>query len=264
MTTFTANYPDTYLGLPMPLDMMDKPGSLPVRGYSLADIQQQYPYLPSQSVMIGIAEDERPILFDLTDPTTGALISISQERALNQQFFQSILANSTAYNRPAEVSHVIFTSHTEAWQRLAIKSRACSHSMGIFNLHERETAGQIMQWAHQVEQRYNGRATGTAMLLVFDDLRFLQKADYDVRVNFGWLLQNGPGVQVWPLSGISSGDIPMLGDWMAYFQRRIFGPVVKNRLVARDEDISMLNSLVPGKQFAIQYHSHWVKFWLPS
>jgi hypothetical protein len=263
MTVFNTPYFDTFPGLNGPLTQVEDSTGWSFDGYQWEDIQQWFPYLPTQTVMLGIAEDERPILFDLTDSSTGPIMTISQNRDINLQLFQSVLASSASYNRPAEVSDVIFSQNPEAWHKTIARAGINAHTKGLYSLHDREAAGQIMQWAEQAEQRYTGRSTGPAMLLVFDDLRFLQRADYDVRVQFAWLLQNGPGVQIWPLAGISAGDVHLMGDWMAYFKRRIFGPVGKNYLAERGEDISILESLAPGKQFAIQYHHHWVKFWLP-
>jgi hypothetical protein len=142
------------------------------------------------------------------------------------------------------------------------------HCIAIENSQEEDgLRNRIIQMADWTEQRRMGQRSGPPLLLVIDTLTFLPHLAYDIRLNFDWLVKEGPPARVWPIAAISTDLAASLGSRMLRaFRSRILGYAKEPEMFLRQLglDEALVGDLRRPGQFTVQAGESWLQFHLPG
>ncbi len=249
---------------PAPVEPAPLPPIQPKATPSMASFLRQHPELPAQTALLGICEDGLPVLLDLFDPAPGALIVIGDEREKQLELLRSAVASMVKRNSPRSVQFIVITCDSQAWQQWVAKHGFERHCLGIEDAEGELVREWVLRLADWTEQRRLGQRSGPPVLLVMDTLSFLPRMSYDVRLNFEWMVREGPQAQIWPLGAISTELARMLHSrrMLRAFQTRILGcaenPAVYTDLAGLPQ-ASVGDFREPG-QFAVQVGENWLRF----
>jgi|GEM_PF-730751 len=236
----------------------------PAETPELADLLERMANLPAQTAILGVCDDRLPVLLDLSDPAPGALLVASDDDLLRQRLLRTLLQTAAALNSPRAVQFLVLSSQPAEWRAWLEGIDAARHCLGIDSLDEGSPDRWLLKLSNWADQRRTG-SSGPAVILVVDDLAAVPQMEYDARVNFDWLVKEGPGVRIWPVTSLAVEQAPELVRWVRLFKTRILGPAADPSLYRQLASVSEQESaaLVDDTQFAVRIQDNWLKFHLP-
>ena len=225
---------------------------------SKADVSvTQAASLPGGSLLLGMAEDGLPVLFDLFDPAPGPLLVAGDGGSGKTAFLQS-MARASGLQDPGDIQFGVLTPFPEEWTAL----ETLPHCLGVWPAYHPSASAflsHLVGWAQALP------GTRQALLLLFDGFDLMTGSEVRSQHDLRWLLMYGPERHVWPVISINPARLAHLRTWLEYFHTRVLGQV-KHRHNARflEENPQVnLGDLLPGKQFGLSQSGSWLKFWLP-
>jgi hypothetical protein len=232
--------------------------------FTLDDLLASIPALPMQTAALGRTTDDSPLLFDLNDPHPGALLVVADRFSGKTQLLKTIAHSLMRRNRPYEVSFQVVSAHPEQWKRES--ALHADYFSTITANYQRAGADAILSACDLVESRQHGRNRGSALLFFLDGIDTLPYMDFDVRLNFEWLIQEGPAVQVWPVVSADSEIAVQNPRWVNLFRTRLAGFMHDKRTA---KDLALINQLdfsafERGRQFAVRIGRSWLQFYTPE
>jgi hypothetical protein len=234
---------------------------------SLQALLDRNPDLPTQTVVLGICDDGLPLALDLYDPAPGALLAMGDMREEQIGLLHTVVASACLRNSPRTIQFMVISHQPETWKEWVAAQGFQRHCISIERAHESTLRDPILLLADWTEQRRLGQRSGPPILLVVDTLTFLPRLDYDIRLNFEWLIKEGPPAQIWTVAAISTELASSLGSrLLRAFQSRILGcvkdPQVYTHLAGLDQEQASEYTR-PGN-FAVQAGESWIHFQLPG
>jgi hypothetical protein len=221
----------------------------------------QLPHYPTETALLGMCDDGLPVLFDLTDPRPGPLLLTGDSGSGKTTLMQGLLRSLIAVNSQYEIKYALIPSKPDEW---AAYENTTEHCFAFHPQYDTAAGDTIIRLAEIADQRRVGKEMGASILLLIDDLRFLSRADYDVRLNFEWLLKCGPELGVWPVVSLPSVAAREMSRVVSYFRTRLIGHMpAENSTRITLFDGCNPESLRPGKQFAVRVEDAWLRFHLP-
>lgn len=225
--------------------------------------------LPAQSAVLGVDDNDYPVILDLNDPAPGAVIVIGDERNVLLELLRGVVASAAMRNSPHSLQILIFSVDPQSWKRWISAhgyDRFCLSIEGVDDVDLlRDWILRLGDWT---EQRRLGQRSGPPVLLVMDTLSFLPRLAYDVRLNFEWMAKEGPPAQIWPVAAISTELAQLLNSrrMLRAFQTRILGyagdPSFYVQLAGLSEQ-EAAEFIRPGR-FAVRLSDAWLEFGLPG
>jgi hypothetical protein len=231
--------------------------------FSLRQIHARIRDLPAEIAVLGLGEDGLPLLFDLRDPRPGPILVLGDKFSGKTRLLQTIVQSLILRNRPGQVQFAVLSGKPNQWQALNQIRRdyfLCLHSN-----YERAAATAILELCDLVEARQHGEAIDRSILFILDGMDTVPYMDFGVRMNFEWLLKEGPAVRVWPLATLDSESAMQQLRWVNRFRTRLIGAIAKP---GYGSDLTLSNEmrpaeLIPGSQFAVRLNRNWLIFNLP-
>jgi hypothetical protein len=260
---------DQNLGKKKPEDRIPETQPVPVTSrVLLRDLLAQNPALPPQAVVLGICEDGLPLALDLNDPSPGSLLVMGDERKDQIGLLRTAMASLGLRNSASAIQILLISHQPETWQAWIAQNGFQRHCIAIENSQEEDgLRNRIIQMADWTEQRRMGQRSGPPLLLVIDTLTFLPHLAYDIRLNFDWLVKEGPPARVWPIAAISTDLAASLGSRMLRaFRSRILGYAKEPEMFLRQLglDEALVGDLRRPGQFTVQAGESWLQFHLPG
>jgi hypothetical protein len=235
----------------------------------LEDVLGRLAVPPAQTAILGVCDDGLPVLLDLNDPAPGAILVVSDDDLLRLRLFHTLLQTTALLNSPRSVQFLILSARPEEWQNWMAGREISRHCLGVERLpdHGQETNvdGSPERWlvklAGWADQRRSGVVTGPAVILLVDDLNAATALEYDARVNFDWLVKEGPAVRIWPVVGLRTASAKELTRWVRLFKTRLLGPADDSAVFTQLSGDSQ--AAVGPAQFAVHVAERWLKFRVP-
>lgn len=221
--------------------------------------------LPQQTALLGVCDDQLPVLMDLADPASGALLVVSEDSSRRTSLLRTLIRSAAALNSPRSVQFLIFSTRVEEWQTWLEHSQAMRHCLGVVDLQNGGPDRWLLKLAGWADQRRTGTSTGPAVLALVDDMSAVPQLEYGARVNFDWLVKEGPAVRIWPVACLGAESAVTLARWVRLFKTRILGYAsdpAAYRAAAAFNDLDA--NLVEPDQFAVRLQNDWLKFRLIS
>jgi len=260
--TFTDSFAlalRAFLELQPELEQAGRPTvSFPIQP-SIQDIFNQFSPLPPDALFIGVAEDNLPVLLNLSDPLPGPILVTSDSGCGKTNLLRLFAHTTNMLQDPGEIQFGVITAFPDEWSGL----ESSPNSLGIWPVFH-EAASELLSMLVSWAGRY--RSGHQMVLLLLDDLSRIAGMNTAATDDLAWLLLNGPGRGIWPVASLNSSKVADLPDWTRYFRTRIFGHIGQSRLAGSltgDPECD-LEALFPGIQFTLQRQRDWLDFWIPA
>lgn len=234
----------------------------------LRRLLKTYPDLPAQAAILGVCDDGFPVLLDLYDPAPGAMVIIGDEREKQLDLLRAAVYGLAVRNSPHSIQFLVLSCNPGPWEKWVAGHGFEKQCLGVIDVDQQKVREWTIRLADLTEQRrIAAQQSGPPVLLIMDTLSFLPRMEYDVRLNFEWMLKEGPAAQIWPLAAISTDLALSLGRRMLRpFPCRILGFTENAQAYT---NLSMMSleesaSFARSGEFAVLIGNDWLRFRLPE
>lgn len=242
---------------------VDKP-RVPLKATTVGRLLISIRQINSPALLLGECADGLPFIIELGDPFMGAAL-IGCERSMGKTHHLQVLAESAVkLNPPSALQIGVITFKPGEWQFWERKPGNKKYLQGIFAWYDPWAEGLIKNLAELAETRYDGAKTGAQVVLILDDLGFVEELSYEAQVNLRWLLEYGAQAGVFVVASINAGQADRFRFWVEPFRTRIVGRITDEfaaeKLTLRKN--SAVDALEPG-MFRVWTGSDWRTYRLP-
>jgi hypothetical protein len=224
--------------------------------------------VPAYSMLLGVCEDQLPLLLDLTNPAPGAILIVSDVQYGNTLLLKSVLTSACQLNAPSQVQAHVLTVHKGDFANL--------HGMPQFasQISPRGRDAQLLvgDLCDLLEARQNGAGRGAAHILAIDGLDLIlqqfnkRSTSGDAFADFLWLLEEGPQHQIWPVVTVGSKylDAEML-DIIDHFDTIVIGRLTSMQIIKHLTGSRLLDTsgFLPGIDAVVRSSEGFIKFQIP-
>ncbi len=229
----------------------------------LGDFLREVSPLPPYSLVVGLCEDGLPLLFDLTEPSPGCFLLVSDSPEFVEDALHSLMTSGLRLNSEAEVAVHLLAQNAEKYSSLFKEPgfRVCL-SPG-----QPETAIFIEELINLVEERRSGKPIAPIHVVCIEELDTLLRAsDEHIRQSLDWLIEAGPHFGVWVFAGLEGHKYFQRPSGSASrFASRILGRVSSHQEAAHlagEPAAPMLSQLGEGEGF-VQVRGELIKVIIP-
>jgi hypothetical protein len=220
--------------------------------------------LPSRSILLGRCTDGLPFLMDLGDPQIGAIL-VGCDIGCGKTHQLQVMADSALQiNSPREVQISVVTLNPDEWTFMLEDPQRKKYLQGVHAWYDSRTEKVIENLSNLADDRRCGRRMGADVLLLLDDLNFVEELSYEAQVDLHWLLEYGAQSGIWVVATINADQAGGFRYWIDTFRTRIVGRVPSTRkaeILAMREGV-MANELEPG-EFRVWTGRGWLSYTLP-
>jgi hypothetical protein len=226
----------------------------------LSEVLNDLGELPPYSVVIGLAEDGLPVLFNLEEPESGALLITGDPRSGKTSLLNTLIKSACSTNPPRNLRFCCLSTRPEEFY----SHKNLPHCYKVQSTYSDEALDTLENLVSVAEQRKYGRFGGEAILFVIDDLPGLVEQIGSQGLDLlRWLVEHGPFSKIWTAASLDVTQSYRLEKGTAEsFPTWILGKIDPAKVgsnLARDK-VRPAARLIPGAQFCT-YSGEWVRFW---
>jgi hypothetical protein len=218
----------------------------------------------SRSLLLGQCDDGRPFLVELEDPEMGAILVSCDKGCGKTHQLQVMVDSALRLNAPSGLQFGVLTFKPGEWQAWQSEPQRMKYLQGIYAWYDPWAEGFIRTLVDLAEARRDGGRSGADVLLILDDLNFIEELSCEAQVNLRWLLEYGAHSGVWVLAGINSHQAADFRYWVDTFRTRVIGKITSE---ANTEILALRSNpaaaeLAPGR-FTVWAEKDWRTYRLP-
>lgn len=180
---------------------------------------------PSRSLLLGECDDGRPFLVKLGDPEMGAILVSCDYGCGKTHQLQVMVDSGLGLNAPSSLQFGVLTFKPGEWQAWQSEPQRMKYLQGIYAWYDPWAEGFIQTLVDLAEARRDGERVGADVLLIVDDLSFIEELSYEAQVNLHWLLEYGAHSGVWVIAAINAHQAEEFRYWVDAFRTRVIGRV---------------------------------------
>lgn len=234
----------------------------PIEVPTLEEVLDELNPIPAYSLLLGLCEDEIPLILDLTDPRAGAFLIVSDNGSTNSTLLYNLLTAAYKVNTEEEVNlHLISPDADD----LTVLHKQPNLKV-CFAPDRPECEVVIEEMVNLVHQRQGSHEIQPVHILAIDRLDLLfQTLSMEAQLWFSWLLEFGAEVGLWIIATIPSNSIKKTHYGVIEgFPSRILGMIQFPRLARYLSGMSKdhLDDLIPDGQFLVRTDSGLNKIWM--
>ena len=220
--------------------------------------------LPRRAVLLGRCSDGLPFLLTLSDPEMGAIL-IGGDSGCGKTHHLQVMVDSLLWSSaPHELQITILTHHTEEWSGLREGPEKQKSVQAIHAWYDDAAEGTIQSLMELAENRRDTTQADPQVVLILDDLNFVEELSFEAQMTLRWLLTYGAQSNIWVIGTINSGLAAKFRYWLEAFRTRIIGHM---RSKARLADLTLVNglqmkTLEPG-EFRVWTGEDWLTYQIP-
>jgi hypothetical protein len=248
---------------------IEKPAEARKSSRSIAEglrvLFDQHRGLPEQAAVLGNSEDNLPVLLDLNDPASGAVVVIGDEREQQIDLLRTAVTSIAMRATPRSAQILIISRDPQSWREWITAQGYQRFSIGIEGVEDMDVLSEwILRLGDWTEQRRTGERSGPPILLVLDTLSFMTRLPYDIRLNFEWMVKEGPAARIWPLAAISTELAGVLNGrrLLRSFPTRVLGFTEQSAFYTEFGSMSAAEAEQFGEPgiFAVNPGECWLRF----
>jgi hypothetical protein len=205
------------------LGILEKP--LAEDGSTVGGILRKLNPRISKAVLVGRSGDGLPVMMELSDPEIGAVLIGCESGCGKTHQLQVMIDSAMKTNAPHELQVFILTLNPAEWDWLKQHSSNKNVVYGIHAWYDPRAEEMIQSLTELAESRREVRLNGPAVLVILDDLNFVEDLSLEAQVNLNWLLAYGAQSDVWCVSTINAALVPRYRYWVDTFRTRVLGKV---------------------------------------
>jgi hypothetical protein len=229
---------------------------------SIRSLIKEVGHLTQGSILVGACDDRLHFYMDLYDPRPGSVLISSEHPQAPRELLRTILSSAVLINTHRQLRFAyLFLDQMQSSG--LIQQQHCFRS---FLINSPQAGQLITQLADVAETRIRPGHNECLLILAIEGLdtlcSSLDDRSYD---DLAWLIQNGPSVGIWPFITLDSRRYEIAGDELIHlFGTRILGSMDAKAAAWFCGDFSVINKLIPDKQFCVWFDEQWLKFWVPE
>jgi len=228
---------------------------------SIEQVLHQQRRLPSFSLLLGLCEDELPLVLDLTDPRSGSFLIAGDNGFDNTTFMHGLLTAALKGNRVSEINLHLISPHADD---LLYFHRQPNFKIS-YEPYRPEIEIVLEEMLHLVDARRRSGQITPVHFFGIDGLDLLwQNLSPQARLRLDWLIKNGPSAGLWVFATIESTHLAKnIQATLSHFPSRILGRIGQPNLARYLSGLSRshLSDLVSGVQYFVRTSGHSFKIW---
>ncbi len=259
--------PSTLHGVMLPVrfrPVQHKQTPARVRPLTVGALMADLPSVNHPRLLTGVCADGLPFLIELAEPGMGAVL-VGCEKGTGKTHQLQVMAESAVrMSSPSGLQVGVLTFKPGEWRGWETAPQRRKHLQGIYAWYDPFAERFIQDLVDLAEARQAGQRTGADVLVILDDLNFVEELSYEAQVNLRWLLEYGSQSQIWLVGSLNAHQAADYRYWVEPFRTRILGGVKAGE---NAECLAMLpcpaaETLLPG-EFCIWTGHHWQTYRLP-
>jgi len=218
----------------------------------------------SPTALLGECADGTPFIIELGDPQMGAILIGCDSGAGKTHHLQLLADSAIKMNTLNSIELAVITFKPDEWQSWRKNPEIGKHLQGIYAWYDPWAEELINNLIDLAETRHSEQQNGTGVLLLLDDISFIEELGYEAQVNLHWLLEYGNQAGVYIVGTMKAQRTPQFRFWVDPFRTRIVGKIMQAssaEIIAQRND-SAADSLDPA-MFRIRTGSRWRTYRLP-
>ena len=220
--------------------------------------------LPDHAVLLGRCSDGLPLLLTLSDPDIGAILIGGDGDCGKTHHLQVMVDSAIRTHLSKDLQIIILTHHPEDWQYLIQQSQKRKYIQALHAWYDPGAESTLKSLLSLAESRRDGMEEGPKVVLLLDDLNFIESLSFEAQANLHWLLAYGAQSGVWLIGTIKTKMAPRYRYWMELFRTRIIGRVLSKGELA---DLTLINGqqmkpLEPS-EFRVWTGKDWLTYQIP-
>ena len=180
---------------------------------------------PRRSLLLGQCADELPFLIELGDAELGAILVSCEKGGGKTHQLQVMVDSAIILNKPNQLQVAILTFKPDEWQTWQNSPKRHKHLQGVYAWHDPYAECLLQNLVELAEARRDAEKPGADVLLILDDLYFIEALSYEAQVNLHWLLEYGSQSSIWLIGAINAHQVRDFRYWVDPFRTRIVGQV---------------------------------------
>ncbi len=212
----------------------------------LSDVIRALPVLTHDTAVLGVDENGTPLLWNLQDPSAGALLAVAGSVNEAQRVLWVMRKSLLAGGIPS-----LLTMYWVGEGRGDALTK-------VISPYTRELEETIWRLGDLVNSREHGRVRGESVVLFLSDLARALQVDWDAYYLLEYLIRRGAAQQVWVVAALGMEDAnERIWRWVGRFRTHLVGPLegtARRRLGAPE---------IQGGLWQIRTRGRWVSFALP-
>jgi hypothetical protein len=207
--------------------------------------------LPQGALVLGLCQDDLPLVIDLADPDSGSVLIASDTGFDNTAFLHCIVAGALALNQPEDLSLHLISPYAD---ELLTFHRQPSFRI-CYEPYRPEVEVVLEEMVNLVVGRQRKQTRWPYHVLAVDDLDLLcQSISPQGKLRLQWLVEHGPGAGLWVLGTLDSTYLSEgLAALIERFPSRLLGQICQPNLA---RSLSRLNGLyladlTPGEAYFV-------------
>lgn len=230
----------------------------------LDEVIEQIRPLPPHSILLGVCNDDEPLILDLKNPSPGALLVIGDNRFGNQQFLRSMLLSASMLNDERDLNIHLISPNARAYPHLMRQP----HFIQAFNSHDMASWVLVEEFVRLGRERQKGMKAYPMQIFAIDEIDLLvQDFEDELLRGFQWLLEAGPQLNIWPVATLSSNHIrrelkPLLKLFGTKVYGRITSPIISAQLTG--SPFLDLSTHFPGVECTIRSANDEINVLIPQ
>ena len=220
--------------------------------------------IPSHAILLGRCQDGLPFLMELGDPEIGAVLIGCEGGYGKTHQLQAMVDSAVKTHAPKEMQVLILTLNPMEWDRMKHNPQYRDYVLGIHAWYDPRVEDQIQSLTALAEARRASGKGGPSIMMILDDLNYVEDLSLEAQVNLRWLLAYGAQSGIWLVSTLNASLAQDYQYWIEPCRTRILGRVMtqeNTRLLGIRSD-SEVSSLSPG-EFKIWTGMSWMNYRLP-
>jgi hypothetical protein len=229
---------------------------------SVDQVLEELDPLPAYSLMLGMCEDDLPLVLDLNNPGSGSFLIAGENEGSNTNLLHSILTSAYSVNTEEQLNIHLLSPYADD----LVELHKLPHLKISFDPGRPECEIMIEELVNLVHQR-RSRQKDPIHLLAIDSLDLLlHSLSPEAYMKFNWLVEFGPKAGVWVFATIDTNDIRKSHmGLLEGFKSRILGNIQFQRIARYLSGTTdpVLEELMPGMEAIVRSGDDLIRIWIP-
>jgi hypothetical protein len=186
---------------------------------------------------------------ELGAPELGAVLIGCDAGCGKTHQLQVMVDSAMRINPPNKVQVVVLSPNPDEWKSLQSDNKSKQYLRDILSWYAGKSEMIIEELTELAEDRRQGKRWGADVLLILDDLKYVEDLGYEAQVNLHWLLEYGSQSGVWVISTVDADLADNFHYWIDTFRTRIIGRT------GSPEDAAVIAMRPNSKAFELEHGS---------
>lgn len=217
------------------------------------------------TTLLGQSRDGKPFLLEFVEEALGAILISGNRESGKTHHLQVLFESAMRLNCASNLQIGVLTFKPFEWQTTSAKKRFQEYSHCIFAWYDpyAEDYIQTLFDLAQVRRKEESQSEPD-VLLILDDLHFIEGLNLEAQFNLHWLMEYGSQFGVWIVAAINDSASDLYRYWVDCFRTRIYGKSTlnKNANMLINSFAQKTGRLEPST-FLVQMNDRWMAYQLP-